>query len=55
MSSHEQPEKWGYGLTWVIAIGLTVMIGFGAVKLRANAKHGYEEQAKNKIEAEAKA
>ncbi|NQZ60315.1 MAG: hypothetical protein HRT88_22945 [Lentisphaeraceae bacterium] len=51
MSSQQQPEKWGYGITWLIIVGLTAMVSFGVVKLNANAKKGYAAQVKAKAEA----
>ena len=38
MGSDQKPETWGYGLTWLVTIGLIVMISVGAVKLTAEAK-----------------
>ncbi len=55
MSSDQKPETWGYGLTWLVIIGLAVMIGYGAVKLRKSAKDNYAALSKQKIEAEARA
>ena len=53
MGSDQQPEKWGYGLTWMVTIGLAGMIAFGAVKLTAAAKHSTEHlEAEKKIAEE---
>ncbi|MCH2208357.1 MAG: c-type cytochrome [Lentisphaerales bacterium] len=65
MSSDQKPEKWGYGLTWLITAGLVVMVAIGVVKLRKTAidsaahlraeKAKAMEAAKQQFEAETKA
>jgi len=55
MSSQQQPEKWGYGLTWLITIGLAGMIVFGFLKLKANATEGWKAQSAAKKEADIRA
>ena len=65
MNSDQKPEKWGYGLTWLITAGLVVMVAVGVVKLRQTAidstirlraeKAEAMEIAKQQFEAETKA
>ena len=65
MNSDQKPEKWGYGLTWLITAGLVVMVAIGVIKLRKTAidsaahlraeKAKSMEAAKKLYEAETKA
>lgn len=50
MASDQQPETWGYGLTWLVTIGLVVLVSFGAFKLTVAAKEGSRHmEAEKKI------
>ena len=54
MASDQQPETWGYGLTWLVTIGLVVLVSFGAFKLTVAAKEGSKHmEAEKKIAEEA--
>lgn len=65
MNSDQKPEKWGYGLTWLITVALVVMVAIGVVKLRRTAidssarlkaeKAKAMETAKKQYEEETKA
>ena len=52
MGSDPKPESWGYGLTWLITIGLIAMVAFGTFKLTVTAKESSKhlEQAKKDAE-----
>jgi cytochrome c553 len=55
MSSDQQPQKWGYGLTWLVIVGLIVLIAVGVTKLRETAKVSYAAHLDARVEAEKKA
>ena len=48
MSTEQKPETWGYGLTWIVTIGLTALIIFGSFKLYASAKSNTERLEKER-------
>ena len=52
MASDQQPETWGYGLTWLVTIGLVVLVSFGAFKLTVAAKEGSRHMEAEKVAAE---
>ena len=52
MGSDPKPESWGYGLTWLITIGLIVMVAFGTFKLTVTAKESSKHLEAAKKEAE---
>lgn len=53
MGSDPKPESWGYGLTWLVTIGLVGMVTFGVFKLTVTAKEStlHLEEEKKKAEA----
>ena len=53
MGSDPKPESWGYGLTWLISIGLVIMVSFGVFKLTATAKESTKHLEAARKEAEA--
>ena len=55
MNSDQKPDKWGYGLTWLITAGLVVMVAIGVVKLRKTAIDSSAKLKKAKAEAMATA
>ena len=52
MGSDPKPESWGYGLTWLITIGLIAMVAFGTFKLTVTAKESSKHLEQAKKEAE---